>query len=490
MSNKINYVKDIHGNTLFLDEELVGKGGQGFVFRTKDNNIAIKLLAKNGEIIEDVELAKKYSEIIEEAIVLDLPNNINVCRPETILEPPYCGYTMRLLDSNTLVSLKDAIAPNDYKELNSQFPLKKRVELLIELSRTLSVLHSRGFVYCDLSPNNILFASKTEGLSKVWLIDCDNLRKTSDVRTSIFTPDYGAPEIVKGLKHNNIYSDIYSFAIIAFKVLTGLHPLFVNYNDGTSSGGWDSTTAATETDAQVVDSIYIGDTEFEKYNEVVERLSLCTNKKLVTMFSKVFSSKEDNDETKRPLMNEWYEALVSLYTHIGVCEHCGASVLVGSKTCSVCESAIRTKPTEYLVVKQCYSGSYIDEVIELIKNDEEYTLYKNDDGEIPNEDELKASLWRSSIKDLFNIVLYDGKIIYSFELKKESIEDVPAPMIRIESAKDESLIIRIIGDLKLCDASENPIGDFRISKGKSAGCYVAGDFKAKTTLIRLNFVNQ
>ena len=56
-------------------------------------------------------------------------------------------------------------------------------------------------------------------------------------------------------------------------------------------------------------------------------------------------------------------------------------------------------------------------------------------------------------------------------------------MIRVESAKDESLIIRIIGDLKLCDASENPIGDFRISKGKSAGCYVAGDFKAKTTLI-------
>ena len=77
MSNKINYVKDIHGNTLFLDDELVGKGGQGFVFRTKDNNIAVKLLAKNGEIIEDAELAKKYSEIIEEAIVLDLPNNIN-----------------------------------------------------------------------------------------------------------------------------------------------------------------------------------------------------------------------------------------------------------------------------------------------------------------------------------------------------------------------------------------------------------------------------
>lgn len=490
MSNKINYVKDIHGNTLFLDDELVGKGGQGFVFRTKDNNIAIKLLAKNGEIIEDADLAKKYSEIIEEAIVLDLPNNINVCRPETILEAPYCGYTMRLLDSDTLVSLKDVIAPNDYRELNSQFPLKKRVELLIELSRTLSVLHSRGFVYCDLSPNNILFAPNAEGLSKVWLIDCDNLRKTSDVRTSIFTPDYGAPEIVKGLKHNNIYSDIYSFAVITFKVLTGLHPLFVNYNDGTSSGGWDSTTAGTETDAQVVDSVYIGDTEFEKYSEVVERLSLCANKKLVSMFNKVFSSKEDNDETKRPLMNDWYEALVSLYTHIGVCEHCGASILVGSKTCSVCESAIRTKPTEYLVVKQCYSGSYIDEVIELIKNDEEYTLYKNDDGEIPNEDELKASLWRSSIKDLFNIVLYDGKIIYSFELKKESIEDVPAPMIRVESAKDESLIIRIIGDLKLCDASENPIGDFRTSKGKSAGCYVAGDFKSKTTLIRLNFVNQ
>ena len=490
MSNKINYVKDIHGNTLFLDDELVGKGGQGFVFRTKDNNIAVKLLAKNGEIIEDAELAKKYSEIIEEAIVLDLPNNINVCRPETILEAPYCGYTMRLLDSNTLVSLKDAVAPNDYKELNSQFPLRKRVELLIELSRTLSVLHSRGFVYCDLSPNNILFAPKTEGLSKVWLIDCDNLRKTSDVRTSIFTPDYGAPEIVKGLKHNNIYSDIYSFAVIAFKVLTGLHPLFVNYNDGTSSGGWDSTTAGTETDAQVVDSVYIGDTEFEKYNEVVERLSLCANKKLVAMFSKVFSSKEDNDETKRPLMNDWYEALVSLYTHIGICEHCGASVLIGSKTCSVCESAIRTKPAQYLVVKQCYSGSYIDDIVEIIKNDEEYTLYKNDDGEIPNESDLKASLWRSSIKDLFNIVLYDGKIIYSFELKKESTEDIPSPMIRIEAAKDESLIIRIIGDLNLCDASENPIGDFRISKGKTAGCYVAGDFKSKTTLIRLNIVNQ
>ena len=72
-------------------------------------------------------------------------------------------------------------------------------------------------MYGDLSPKNV-FISKARESYEAWLIDLDNLSFIKDVKGAIGTKGYMAPEVAKGMP-NTIYSDRYSFALLAYKFL-------------------------------------------------------------------------------------------------------------------------------------------------------------------------------------------------------------------------------------------------------------------------------
>lgn len=491
MEINLKTIKDIYGNEIFLEKEPLGKGGQGFVFKTKDQNIAVKLLQKNGSIIEDMELSKKYAEIIEDSLTLNLPKGINVCKPETIIKEPYCGYTMKLLNSDRLSPISKIFGFNDYKELNKHYSLKKRLELLIELSRTLSVLHSQGFVYCDLSPNNVLADIEDENYSKVWLIDCDNIRKSCDVNTSIFTPGYGAPEIVSGSCHNNMYSDIYSFAVLAFKMLMGIDPMFVNYSDGSTSGGWDdsSSQADKNPDLEILDSTYVGSPDFEAFEDVELRMSTCMSKYLKELFENVFSMKSES--IHRPLMNTWYKTLIKEYEYLIKCPFCGNFTLVNGKKCLLCDNDLNFTPNNIykLKIQQGYSELYVKDVLSALNGEEDFSIFKNENNEKLSADELVKYLVRESFKDYSDIVLYDGKIVYSFETDIDSIENEPEPLLKIEISADESIIIRKVGEINLVrnDKETKKLVPVEYIKVKSLTCFENQDFNKKCLIKRFKF---
>lgn len=53
------------------------------------------------------------------------------------------------------------------------------------------------------------------------MIDADNLRfEGISSKSGVITPQYGAPEIVKGIDGGRAVSDTYSLALLAFKILT------------------------------------------------------------------------------------------------------------------------------------------------------------------------------------------------------------------------------------------------------------------------------
>lgn len=60
---------------------------------------------------------------------------------------------------------------------------------------------------------------------EAWLIDLDNLCTHSEPGRAVFTPYYGAPEIVTGRSGATSLSDAWAFAVLAFNALTLLHPL-------------------------------------------------------------------------------------------------------------------------------------------------------------------------------------------------------------------------------------------------------------------------
>jgi predicted ATPase len=94
------------------------------------------------------------------------------------------------------------------------------VELLVQVLRALSYVHSRKVVHLDLKPANVLV--DRAGRAKV--LDFGLVGLGSDRWSEYFgTPAYMAPEIGRGHVPDH-RADIYSLGIVAYRVLTGRFP--------------------------------------------------------------------------------------------------------------------------------------------------------------------------------------------------------------------------------------------------------------------------
>ena len=82
------------------------------------------------------------------------------------------------------------------------------------------------------------------------------------------------------------------------------------------------------------------------------------------------------------------------------------------------------------------------------------------------------------------------RIIYSFELENASIEKTPAPVVRVEISKEESILVRIINVSLLSDKNGNEKTDFKILKASHKGCFIKDNFEEKTLITWLEFVNK
>jgi serine/threonine protein kinase len=238
---KLTRVKDQLSQWHELKKEL-GKGGQGVVYRTADSELLVKMPLKNGKEITDKEEINHFQKRFENLYLLPLTNKMHITRPLYLLEGQ-AGYVMQMMQDMQPIGkwlpqiLNKQLAKTFTRPswLSEEVPLevayslamyantggtKRRLELLSQTSIVLLRLHSVGVIFMDISPDNIYCSTKPEH-SEVWMIDADNLRfEGVSSKSGVITPQYGAPEIVKGIDGGRVVSDTYSLALLAFKILT------------------------------------------------------------------------------------------------------------------------------------------------------------------------------------------------------------------------------------------------------------------------------
>ncbi len=313
---KQRMVQDSKGSVYELTSEL-SSGGQGIVYRTQSPQALIK-----GFTNKDEQTRRRWREHIEWLTRQDLAG-LKLARPLVLLAEPRCGYVMELMDGLVpLQGLLDSFvnagkeAAEDYLR---QGGLRRRIRILGQLARTLNQLHGRGMLYGDLSPNNI-FVSEDPAYAETWLIDCDNISLDSHSGLTLHTLDYGAPEVVRGDALLSSLTDCWSFAVIAYQLLTHNHPF---KGEVVSEGEPEIEDAAMRGEYP-----WINDSQDDRNACFVNLpLQLLEHSKLPQLFVRCFEAGRTNP-CVRPAVAEWLEALVEVDERIYCCPSCGSTSLL------------------------------------------------------------------------------------------------------------------------------------------------------------------
>lgn len=110
------------------------------------------------------------------------------------------------------------------ERLNGAMSVEEAVQVLTPVASALDYAHSQGVLHRDIKPSNIMLLSDGTpvltdfGLAKV--VGAETITLTGQV---LGTPEYMAPELVSG-DGAGPPADRYSFAVVAYQMLTGRVP--------------------------------------------------------------------------------------------------------------------------------------------------------------------------------------------------------------------------------------------------------------------------
>lgn len=305
--------------------EKLGEGSQGVTYLLKDKKHIVKLFNQS---FDDNSTKSKINFLIN----LGLDKKVFAIPLRQVAQPKN-GYIAEFASGMIpLSSLKLGTGNNNLAEWYlSSGGLLKRYNVLIRLSALLRAIHSKGLAYCDLSPNNVFVSERTDS-DNVFLIDLDNLRYKTSIVNNIYTPFYGAPEVISNNAPNTIMSDCYSFAVLAYELLTLNHPLIGDY---VSDGKPELEEEALAGKLPWVD--HSGDNTNERSTGLPSAKVIPD--KLLNLFRRNFEDGLSNP-LERPSMAEWFDMLNLALNELLKCgnANCGLRYpFNNSKECSFCE---------------------------------------------------------------------------------------------------------------------------------------------------------
>ncbi len=198
----------------FSHVKLIAKGGMGEIYHAFDTvhqrEVALKTLNVDGGGFG--ELRARFSREARMLLDLDHPNIVKVFE---ISDGPLPFISLEFIEGETLRKLINA---GKFKNRDSMLGYADRLLDALQYSADKGILHR------DIKPNNVLVSKE----DNVKLIDFGLARGKLDPHLTqtghrIGTPLYFSPERMEG-KPADIRSEIYSFGMMLYEMLTGTIP--------------------------------------------------------------------------------------------------------------------------------------------------------------------------------------------------------------------------------------------------------------------------
>src|SRR5438552_1390143 len=205
--------------TDFDDYELlkeIGRGGQGVVYRARQKSlnrtVALKVIG-GGHWDREAHL-RRFRLEAEAAASLNHPFIVPI---HEIRERDGCCYfSMNLIEGGQL----------DEAVKRQVISIRRAVELIAKLARTVHYAHENGILHRDIKPGNVLLDKEGEphltdfGLAR--LIETEGtVTRTTEM---LGTPSYMAPEQANGNAEVTAAADIYGLGAVLYQLLTGAPP--------------------------------------------------------------------------------------------------------------------------------------------------------------------------------------------------------------------------------------------------------------------------
>jgi len=201
-------------------EERIGRGASATVYRAKEvavnRYVAIKIIDLDLE--GNANAFRRFEQEAQVVASLEHLHILPIYAYGVLQDQKSAYFVTRLMNG----SLNDMIR-------DGAMSFEKAVKIFLQIANALAYAHSKGVIHRDMKPSNILLDDAGNAyLSDFGLAQRENsIALFDDNEIGIVgTPSYIAPEILLG-KPADQRSDIYSFGVVLYHMLTGRVPFEV-----------------------------------------------------------------------------------------------------------------------------------------------------------------------------------------------------------------------------------------------------------------------
>lgn len=202
----------------YLLEQVIGCGGTAIVFRARDMlsakgtapNLQVAIKTPRPELGDPQRAAMRLKHEFEHAKLLSHPSIVRVL--DLHEDEGRSFMTMELVQGKLLSQLL-----RDW----TMMPQPLAHKILRKCAEALQYAHSQNVVHGDFKPGNVFITPEED----VRIVDFGTAAgpTSSDSRIPAGTPTYASPEVLAG-GTPDARDDVFSFACVAYEVLTGQHP--------------------------------------------------------------------------------------------------------------------------------------------------------------------------------------------------------------------------------------------------------------------------